>query len=470
MQPEGEWKTGIVVAEAGSSEQNAAWPGGPVVMGKEELHVDCPECGKRLTLGRIHFAGMPIFVECRCAGCSREYWLDWPAGHALLHPALIDTRGGNVYYDGLSWYPRLLGRFLPSRTDPASAAIHVRWKESNSSRAILINCVDFLYGHCLLKLVSGLSYARRYPDADVIVIAQPLLRWLIPAEASTIEVDLALSRTTLWIDGLQEVVKDLLGQYREFSISPGLSQPPVTADDITQLLGPGIAPQPFWSSMPGEDEPLVSLIVREDRLWLGSRRPLVPRVADHVSWRLGRWLRLRRQRKCFSRVVRRVRAARPDAEFAVIGLGTAGKPPAGALDLRQRPGTMTEERERHWLATYAKSRVVVGVHGSNMLLPSALAGAVINLLPPGRLRNIAQDLLIAGASDHEPKLALFRYRILPLSTSPDAVAETIVSMLNDADFHHKNMVENRAAYTNVGWPRPINWKPSAQGSASPPRA
>lgn len=443
---------------AESLNESAGWPGGPLVVGKEQLRVDCPACGTRLTLGQIQFAGMPIFVECQCAGCSRAYWLDWPAGHALLHPTLLDTSSGRAYFDGLAWYPRMLVRCFNSRRSPVTAAIRVRRREPASERVVLVNCVDFLYGHCLLKLLSGLSYARLNPDADVVVVAPPLLHWLIPTDVSIVEVDLALSQSECRIEGLDEVVKDLLGSYGEISISPGISQPPLTGDDIVRLTGPEVAPLAFWST-PDENGPLVSLIVREDRLWLGPRRPLLARLAGRASRRLGRWLLLRRQRRCFARVVQRVRAAQPDVRFAVIGLGTAGATPPGALDLRQPPGTVTEEHERRWVATYARSRIVVGVHGSNMLLPSGLAGAVIDLLPPDRLRNIGQDLLITDERDHEPKLSLFRYRILPLSTSPEAVAEIIVSILNDADRHHQNMIENRAAYDAVGWPRPITWRP-----------
>ena len=69
--------------------------------------------------------------------------------------------------------------------------------------------------------------------------------------------------------------------------------------------------------------------------------------------------------------------------------------------------------------------MVVGVHGSHMLLPSAFAGAVIDLLPPHKL--------------------------------PDVVSEVIVSLLEDADFHYVNMIRNRSA-TGVEWLRPIVWR------------
>jgi hypothetical protein len=93
-----------------------------------------------------------------------------------------------------------------------------------------------------------------------------------------------------------------------------------------------------------------------------------------------------------------------------------------------------------------------------MLLPSAFAGAVVNLLPTYKLPNIAQDLIIAGETEREPKLCLFRYRILPETTTPSAVAATIVSILSGAAFHHRNMIENRRAYSAFGWPRPIAWR------------
>jgi hypothetical protein len=429
------------------------------VTGKSQLAVSCPLCGGRLLLGPLQFAGMPILVDCRCSGCGRAYRLDWPAGHALLHPVLIDVEDGHVYADGLDWYARRLARCLAGRGQPVSAAIEVHVKDRPASRAILVNCVDFLYGHCLLKLLGGLSYARRNPDADVIVAAPAALRWLAP-DVSSVIVDLPLEQGDSWINGFHDAVAGALGAYDEIVIAPGVSQPPLTAEDLERLLGPEFAPQDFWASATssaGEESPLVCLVSREDRPWAGPHRWRAG-LAGRLSPELRRRVLVADQNRRFERVVRRVRESCPEARFVLTGIGAGGRLSSDVLDLRCDAAPLTEERERGWLAAYASSRVVAGVHGSNMLLPSALGGAVVDLLPEDRLRNLGQDLIITSERDRDPKLCLFRYRIVPLTTSPEAVADIIVSILEDADRHHLNMRENTAAYTTVGWPRPIRWR------------
>ena len=67
-------------------------------------------------------------------------------------------------------------------------------------------------------------------------------------------------------------------------------------------------------------------------------------------------------------------------DFAVAGLGTPEGLPNKILDLRFSEVTV----ERALCDRYAQSHVVVGVHGSHMLLPSAHAGAVIELMPEER--------------------------------------------------------------------------------------
>jgi len=439
-----------------TTDESLGWEDGPVVAGKKELVVTCPRCDGRLVLGPIHFAGMPVFVDCHCNGCGSKYWLDWPAGHALLHPTLIHPDDDSLYFDGLDWYPRRVQRCLATGADPIAARIEIRKQRRSSDRAVVIDCIDFLYGHSLLKLASGLSFARRDTTADVVVIAPKQLAWLLPADASAIEVDIPFRAGGDWIAGLHDATQEVVGGYREIVIAPALSQPPLSEHDVEQLLGARLGPLEFWSRSADVTKPVVTIILREDRLWLGATTPYLIRAARHLSPGFSRRLATKRQLRCFARLVDELRRLLPSIQFTAVGLGTSGELPTDVIDLRTTE--MTDAREREWLEAYAQSRVVVGVHGSNMLLPSALAGAVVDLLPLDKLRNITQDLIIAGGSEREPKLCLFRYRILPLTTGPRVVAATVASILADADRHLHNVIDNRSTYDSVGWPRPITWR------------
>jgi hypothetical protein len=77
-----------------------------------------------------------------------------------------------------------------------------------------------------------------------------------------------------------------------------------------------------------------------------------------------------------------------------------------------------EKIEQDICQVYADSRLVIGVHGSNMLLPSGHAGMTIDLIDE-RWGNFAQDIIYQESNQ---KMATFRYRFLPYETNIDTLA------------------------------------------------
>ncbi len=76
---------------------------------------------------------------------------------------------------------------------------------------------------------------------------------------------------------------------------------------------------------------------------------------------------------------------------------------------------MNETTERFLCEHYAASHVVVGMHGSNMLLPSAHAGAIIEIMHPKHFE--------------DARHVTFRHRILPPKIDPDTLAEAVSVIL-----------------------------------------
>ncbi|MEJ7700938.1 MAG: hypothetical protein WKF71_15015 [Pyrinomonadaceae bacterium] len=74
---------------------------------------------------------------------------------------------------------------------------------------------------------------------------------------------------------------------------------------------------------------------------------------------------------------------------------------------------------------------VVGVHGSNMLLPSAHAGSVIELIGEDRWGNYLQDILFRVSDSRE---MFFRYRFVPTSTTPEELSRLALTLLRYEDF------------------------------------
>ena len=96
------------------------------------------------------------------------------------------------------------------------------------------------------------------------------------------------------------------------------------------------------------------------------RLPDVFRLATRVA--------IRQQQRRIEILAGRLGKEIPNLQFAITGLAEPGGFANPVCDLRN--GRPDDRVEREWCERYASSHVVMGVHGSNMLIPSGLAGAV----------------------------------------------------------------------------------------------
>jgi hypothetical protein len=417
-----------------------------------DLGVPCPVCAGTLSPTSVCVAGMPIIVTARCPGCRGTFDFDWPAGHALLHPVVVDRETDTVHVAGADWYPRRVLRCLASRENPASCEITVHGECRPGHAAVLVNCIDYLYGHVVWKLMSVPRHMRDAPDHDVVVIVPRLLAWLVPSGVVTIQVDLPLSRGVEWIGELDAAVERVLAPCAAVRISPAVSQPDVTLQELA-MLGVDLTPS---QSLGGESPLQLGFILRDDRPWNGP--PSLPHrvVRRLLPKRVLHRLLLRRQNRNYARLARLVRERHPGTRVVALGMGRPGGLPAEIED-RRTQGPIREESA--WLDEYRRCRVVVGVHGSAMLLPSLLAGAVVDLIPAHKLDGaFGTDVIIPRGTIPDPKLCLFRYRMLPEESSPDAVAANVLSIIDKTDFQHRNVITNRRAYETVGWGRTFTWR------------
>jgi hypothetical protein len=163
--------------------------------------------------------------------------------------------------------------------------------------------------------------------------------------------------------------------------------------------------------------PTVTFIWREDRLWDLKKNQNAPVkiTPKQIKTQLDNVVDLEKS----------IREKYPNLDFAICGLGDCGKVPDGIQNLTALK--IDEDVERRWCERYAKSHIVIGVHGSNMLLPSSLAGTVIELLPVDRYGNSMQDILI---STDDARIAVIRYRLIPLASTPAEVAELAYAVLH----------------------------------------
>jgi len=210
-------------------------------------------------------------------------------------------------------------------------------------------------------------------------------------------------------------------------LSVAFSHPHSSDFDIERFTR--VSPFPLENFGKNHKNPVITFIWREDRLWETESRPMPTRF-EKIKRQLGiSQERTNEQTRKVIKFAECLRGEFPALDFAVAGIGEANDLPGWITDLRLTK--LDVEAERTWCERYAASHLVVGVHGSNMLLPSAHAGGVIELIGEERRGNFLQDILFRQSDVRE---MLFRYRFVPPSTAPEDLARLASTILRYEDF------------------------------------
>ena len=406
-----------------------------------EAEHECPRCRVRLAVGGWHIPGMRNLADLRCPRCGGEFYGDLAAGQALYTPMLLEKATGVVHdAHGVEWFAGWLRDSYARRAD-APVAFEVQERLPITRHVVLLNCLDTLYGHSLLKLLNAQYYLDRRRDVDLVVIVPSFLAWMVPDGVAQVwVVGLPLRRGAEWNEWLAREIRRRVEAFGSASLSHALSHPRPDEYNLERFTRVEPFPLDAWDARLGR--PTVTFIWRDDRPWRAS-------VTESLNTRRGKLRRLipplsRRpagQHRSVSALAETLRRIWPALSFAVAGLSVADHGqglPAWVEDLR-RPSA-DEADERRWCERYAASHIVVGVHGSNMLLPSGHAGGIVELIGPERWGNFTQDILFRDAGDCRE--TLFRYRFVPDVTPPHALAQLItLSLRGRRDFRRLMNIE-----------------------------
>ena len=393
----------------------------------------CPHCRTPLQIKGWYIPGMRNLADMVCPKCERSYYGDLPAGHGLYYPMLLE-QGSGVAHDiyGVPWFADWLRRSYAQRSD-RQIPFHVESRKP-VKRAILLNCLDTLYGHCLLKLLNAQYYLDHKPEWDLIVLVPRLLRCMVPEGVAEIwTVDLPLGTGTEWNDWLANELRKHIEAMDECWLSVAFSHPHPEDFNIERFTR--VRPFPIDEWQIRLQHPTVTFIWRDDRLWDFDQQGLVSRLYNRIEVIAGKHTnRVERQRNRVIKLAETLRLEFKELDFAIVGTDKSGEFPTWITDLRKT--TPDDSTERNWCERYASSHVVMGVHGSNMLLPSAHAGAVVELMPNERWGNILQDILFRPDDLRE---TVFRCRIVPVDAPVKDVALIVTSMLTDHRYFLINM-------------------------------
>lgn len=380
----------------------------------------CPDSGKVLKPLKVLWQGARVCVVSE-SPAGGEIIDELRIGHAAKTAYSINLAKGTTFSDDSYAEDFLAKPLLKSLQNPQTEQLEIGQEIFKSyQRVIILNCIDYLYGHSLLKLLNAQRHLESHPDFGVIVIVQKFLRWMVPEGVAEVwTVPISLKNGQCYYPSFDEFVGKQLERFDEVYVSEAYSHP--SRFDISKFTG---VPKHDFD----QEAYKITFVWREDRLW-----------CNNLIFKVCRKLKLLQiplsiQNWNVRRLFTKMRTLLPSAKFAVAGLGKSTNFPEWIEDFRV--DKFDEKTEQEMCQVYSESRLVIGIHGSNMLLPSGHAGMTIDMIEE-RWGNFAQDILY---QESDPRLASFRYRYLPLATSLSNLAHIASEMiLKRSDFYFHMM-------------------------------
>jgi hypothetical protein len=391
------------------------------------------DCGGDLKFMGLLWQGLHVCEKTVCQDCKQTRLESLPVNQSILEryiyypdqKKLCDCNGKTVK---ANWFSSKLVATSEPLNDPVNIEIEIIRKVDE---VIIINTLDYIYGHSFLFLLNLQRILKAEKRPGIIVIVQPMLKWMVPRDevAEIWTVHLGFEKFNFFNSDLSEKINSGLGRFNKVWLSKG--HPVPTNENIEIERFTGI--KPFDFKNPGS--PRITFIWREDpdRLWirnifllkgfkkLGLSKMLFPVHKFRVT--------------IFFRLMKKKLG--PEFRYTIAGLGKSGRFPSFVEDARV--STYNVENEKALCHVYAESELVIGVHGSSMLMPSAHAGMAISMMPSRRWGNYAEDILFR---EKDVRLASFQRRIIPLNLSIYDVCDIAVDMVTDREYFIKKFIHS----------------------------
>lgn len=388
---------------------------------------NCPYCGVALIPKKVLWQGIHICVVANCHHCHAEVIEDLKVGHALYMPYQVDLRKNALFGEDKAkcWLGMPLLKSLQNPKTDSDIEFKVE-KFQDYKNVIILNCIDFLYGHALLRLLNAERHLKNNSAFGLVLLVPTFLRWMVPRGVAEVwTVNIPLSKAQNYFPRLDQSIQKESQRFVEIYVSHAHSHP----KDFNITNFSGIDKHDFM-----REDFRITFIWREDRPWWSHNPSLrVARKLNYIKFMVY-W-----QNYKICRLFSLLRKKIPEAKFTVTGLGTSTKFPKWIDD--KRVEHFNESLERKICKIYSESRLIIGVHGSNMLLPSAHAGMALDLMPYDRWSNFAQDVLYQECDN---RLSSYRYRYLPLNISASLLAFIVSLQIKGYSYFKKQMLCNTA--------------------------
>ncbi len=400
-----------------------------------ENHFLCPKCSQKPVMRELVMKSVFTLADCVCENCGFEFYQTLPIGHTVISTLTICKFVGRLYPHDTekTWLSTALLKAHGSEKHGEVQIKKIIYKEHD--HVVVLNALDFLYGHVLLKLYNSIYHLDHNKDLGLIIIIPKLFEWLIPSGCAEVWiVDLKLNDLVYNYSWIQKFVSKEFERFDTIYLSKSYSHPDFTAIDISRFTGI----KPFDLANFTKLSPAITFVLREDRWWFrGSIDYWFYRVFRKLgSLKLGSRVLSMQQNSLVKKTISLILKKLPNANFYIAGLGTTGNFKGYARDERKQ--VINDSIEKDWCRIYAQSHVVIGVHGSNMLLPTAHAAGCVEILPEDRYGNIVQDISVRYADRKQ----LYLYRFADQYAGPKTVATKVISIIENFEIFEKNMCHN----------------------------
>jgi hypothetical protein len=380
------------------------------------------------------FESINIFASCTCHSCDLEFVQLVPVGHSLNYTLAFGGDNKKFYKsdDCPDW---LSESVVKSHTEIRKDNLSIeKIVYRTCDQVVILNTLDSLYGHVLLKLYNAIHYLDLEKELGLIIIIPRIFKWLIPAGCAEVWiVDIKLSDLVYGYQCLQKFISDQLVRFKVVYLSKAFSHPSISSQGIERFT----SVIPFDVATYNTQKPVITFVLRDDRWWFTNS-------IDYWFYRIcrrfhamsfGRQILTWHQNQLVKKTIKAIKSRLPESKFFITGLGHADK---DELFNDERKVNVDAEIEKAWCLIYARSHIVIGIHGSNMLLPTAHAAGCIEILPEDRYGNMIQDITVR----HHHREQLFFYRFADQFAKPESIANKAVAMINDYPVFRKNMVLN----------------------------
>ncbi len=389
--------------------------------------VFCPYCSKILSDQKPIWTGIHVCVSGHCDACNIDFVQDLIIGHARYYPFGVDTTNWKLFgpeNHSQKWFGQPL---LESLKNPNSKDIALKVTKKiavsyKNKKVIIINCIDFLYGHCLLKLFNCDQY-KNDVNNYLIVIAPQSIEWLIPDYvAETWIVNIPIREAQEYYLKLEKKINQQLNRFSSFYLNKTNCHPRnVNVPDYVKC-----EPHNLES-----EELVISFYWREDRPWLSSKildKFLAFNALKNFSFLV--------QAIKIILLFSKIKKAFPNAKFLLVGIGKQIKFPSWIND--SRIAHFSQSKDKEMCKLYSKSKLIIGTLGSHMILPVALAGMKIEIMRDHSIGCLGQDVVITPQfQNFDPRLLSFIHRYMPIDVGIGSLSDTVISML--ADYRYSKM-------------------------------